>query len=94
MLRNVALAAGLCVLAASPALAYSTQQAPAPHDSSRLHFGIAAVERLAPSGVSSTALRDAAKPTDAKTVIYPLPAGKPAARLDVNDPKNNPFMAR
>ncbi len=80
--------------AASPALAFSTQQGPAPHDSSRAHFGMGAVEHLAPSGVSSKTLRDPAKPTDAKMVVYELPAGKPGERIDVNDPKDNPFLAR
>jgi hypothetical protein len=56
---------------------------------------MSAITHMLPSGVSSNALRDPAKPADAKTtVIYALPAGKPASRIDINDPKNNPFMAR
>ena len=92
---RLALATLAVAAAASPALAYSSQSMPAPHDSSRMHFGVAAVERLAPSGVSSNDIRAAAKPTDARTVIYEIPAAKPAARqLNVSDPKDNPFMAR
>jgi hypothetical protein len=92
---RLALATLAVVAAASPALAYSTQSMPAPHDSSRMHFGIDAVEHLAPSGVSSNDIRVAARPTDAKRVVYEIPAAKPAARqLNVSDPKDNPFMAR
>jgi hypothetical protein len=91
---RLALALTLAAAAASPALAYSTQSIPAPHNSVRHDFGVAAAMRLAPSGVSSNALREPAQPTGAKTVIYQIPAGKPADRLDINDPKNNPFMAR
>jgi hypothetical protein len=92
---RLALAALTLAAAASPALAYSTQQIQAPHDSVRHEFGNATVMRMAPSGVSSNALRDPAKPGDAKTVIYELPANpKPAGQIDINDPKDNPFIAR
>ena len=90
---RLALAIVTLAAAASPALAFSTQQIQAPHNSAHHEFGAASVLRMAPSGVSSNTLRDPAKPTDAKTVIYTLPAGKPASQIDINDPKNNPFLA-
>ena len=90
---RLALVLTLASAAASPALAYSTQSMPAPHDSVRHEFGVAATMRLAPASVSSNDIREAAKPTAAKTIVYQIPAGKPADRLDISDPKNNPFMA-
>ncbi len=92
---RLALAALTLAAAASPALAYSTQQIQAPHNANQHDFGLGVVERMAPSGVSSSTLRDPAKPGDATTVIYELPANpKPAGRIDINDPKDNPFIAR
>ena len=93
---RLALAALTLTAAASPALAYSTQQIQAPHDSVRHEFGNASVMHMAPSGASSNTLRDPAKPApEAKTVIYELPASaKSDGQMNINDPKYNPFIAK
>ena len=90
---RLALALTLAAAAASPALAYSTQQIQAPHNSRHEFGGMSGIAHMMP-GSASTPMHEPAKPTDAKTVIYELPAGKAAARIDVTDPKNNPFLAR
>lgn len=93
---RLALAALTLAAAASPALAYSTQQIQAPREAVRHDFGVAATMRLAPGGISSNTLRDPAKPAaEAKTVIYELPASaKSDGQMNINDPRYNPFIAK
>jgi hypothetical protein len=81
------------VAVASPALAFSTQQIQAPHNSAHEFGGRSGIAHMMP-GSASTPMHEPAKPTEAKTVIYTIPAGKPAAEININDPKNNPFLAR
>ena len=85
---------------AAPALAFESHSAPAPTVSAAFtdtrifagmlpqtasepfHFGAAEPRPLTPD------LPVASKPT----VIYELGAGKPAAQIDVTDPRDNPFL--
>ena len=94
MIRPVALAlsAVLGVLAASPALAYSLQQAPAPHASA--HFmNTAMFASMMSSDVSAPPIRDAPPEGQAKKVQVKIAKGPPADRVNVSDPNQNPFMA-
>jgi hypothetical protein len=85
---------------AAPAFAFETQSAPAPKaggaftdlrmlqgmmpgtTSAAFHFGPAEAPAVAPD------LQQTPKPT----VIYELKGGKPSDRIDVTDPRDNPFL--
>jgi hypothetical protein len=49
------------------------------------------VMRLAPVGASEP-FRVGGAQQDRSTVVYELPKGKPADRIDVTNPRDNPFM--
>jgi len=98
VIRTAVLAA-LLLAAASPALAaygHSSVPAPQAEGASRfaaVNYGL--VSRLMP-GTTAEPLRfgdETAHPAG-PTVIYALPDGKPAAQIDVTDPRQNPFMAQ
>jgi hypothetical protein len=85
---------------AAPACAFETQSAPAPKvdaaftdmrifqgmtpgtTSAAFHFGPAEPQAMVPGQPESK------KPT----VVYELKGGKPSDRIDVTDPRDNPFM--
>jgi hypothetical protein len=87
---------------AAPAFAFETQSVPAPKvdapftnmgvfqgmtpgtTTAAFHFGPAEPQALTPD------LPQSKKPT----VVYELPGGKAADRIDVTDPRDNPFMPR
>ena len=103
MIRTIAFAALAAAALASPALAFEHTTIPSPPNENIAPFvNVPSVMHLAPTGASepfrfgsagSAAQSDA---TGAKgpMVIYELPKGKPAAYIDVNDPRDNPFMAQ
>lgn len=100
MIRTAALAALALGVLAAPAFAFETQSAPAPKvdaafsdmrifqgmvpgtTTAAFHFGPAEAPALVPDQPQSK------KPT----VIYELKDGKPADRIDITDPRDNPFM--
>jgi len=100
VIRTTALAAVALGAMAMPALALETHLAPAPHASAAFtnmriftgmlpettsepfHFGAAEPRPLTPDQPAIS------KPT----VIYDVGAGKPASRIDITDPRDNPFM--
>lgn len=108
MFRTVAFLAcapiALALVAASPALAFEHTSIPAPSDEDNIapFVNVSSVMHLAPAGTSepfrfgdsgAVATPDAATGKGAM-VVYELPKGKPAAYIDVNDPRDNPFMAQ
>lgn len=92
MIRTVVLA-GLVLAAASPALAYQVSSVPAPQ--STAHFAnYSMFTHMMPGSTSETyRMRDAA-PGHTAMVVYELPKGKPADRLDMTSARDNPFMAQ
>jgi hypothetical protein len=100
VIRTAVFAALALGAIAAPALAFEAHSAPAPKvsadftdtrmlagmmpatTSEPFHFGAAEPRPLNPD-----------QPTTKKeTVIYELSSGKPAAQVDVTDPRDNPFM--
>jgi hypothetical protein len=100
MIRTAVFAALALSAIAAPTLAFETHSAPAPKVSSdftdarmlagmmpattseAFHFGAAEPQPLNPD-----------QPTTKKeTVIYDISSGKPAAQVDVTDPRDNPFL--
>lgn len=93
MIRTAVFAAALFA-AASPALALEVTSAPAPKDENVASFiNVGAVERLAPAGVGETYRFGDASGAHGPMVVREIAKGKPADHLDVNDPRDNPFMA-
>ena len=91
MIRTAVFAA-LALAAASPALAFEHTSVPAPKGDSGAGFvHMDSVMRLAPAGASEP-FRFGAAQQDKPTVVYELPKGKPADRIDVTNPRDNPFM--
>ncbi len=93
MIRTAVLSVLALGALASPALAFGVQSVAAPHNES--HFNdLRGLARLMPDSTSE-AFRfgpsDQAAPKDSK-VVYELKGGKPADRIDVTDPRDNPFM--
>lgn len=100
MIRTAALAVLALGAMAAPALAFEGHSAPAPHvdsaftdprifagmvpetTSEAFHFGPAEPQALAPDLPQTTK----------QTVIYELKGGKAGDRIDVTDPRDNPFM--
>jgi hypothetical protein len=100
MIRTAALAVLALGAMAAPALAFEGHSAPAPHAdaaftdtgifqgmmpataSEPFHFGPAEPRGLTPD------LQASKKPT----VVYELKGGKPADRINITDPRDNPFM--
>ncbi len=97
MIRIAALAA-LMLAAASPALAFEQSTAAAPKaDGGRLasftHIG--QVMHLAPAGATDNSRFFSDVQPRGPMVVYELPKNvKPASHIDVNDPRDNPFMAQ
>ena len=92
MIRSI-LTVALFAAAASPAFAFSTQPIAAPHDSSHHFAGMTAVAHMLPE--TTTAAPDRPAPqARGNMIVYELPKGKPAAEIDINSPRDNPFMAR
>ena len=101
MIRTAVLAAFALGAVAAPALAFESHSAPAPKvdaaftdtrvfagmlpgtTSEPFHFGAAEAKPLTEAQAAAPK-----KPT----VIYELGAGKPAAQIDVTDPRDNPFL--
>lgn len=92
MIRTAVFAAALA--AASPALAFERTSIPAPNDDSPHFVNSGAVARLVPDGVSEALHFSDHWAPKGPMVVYELPKGKPAAHIDVNDPRDNPFMAQ
>jgi len=89
---TLALSAAFGVMAASPALAYSEEQVPAPHASA--HFtNTAMFANMMSSDVSAPPIRDAPPEGQSKKILVKLPKGAPADRVNVSDANQNPFMA-
>jgi hypothetical protein len=100
VIRTAVLAAIALGAFAAPALAFESHSAPAPTVSAAFtdtrifagmlpqttsepfHFGASEPQPL-------TSDQAAAK---RPTVVYELGAGKPSARIDVTDPRDNPFL--
>ena len=100
MIRTAVFAALALGALAAPAFAFETQSAPAPHvdaafsdlsilgnmmpgtTAAAFHFGPSEPQAMVPDRQESK------KPT----VVYELKAGKSADRIDVADPRDNPFM--
>lgn len=100
MIRTAVLAVLALGAMAAPALAFESHSAPAPHvdaaftdtrmfqgmmpatASEPFHFGPAEPRGLVPDEQQSK------RPT----VVYELKGGKPADRIDVTDPRDNPFL--
>jgi hypothetical protein len=78
---------------AGPALAFGVQSVAAPRNDA--HFSdLRGLARLMPDSTSETfrfGPSDQAAAKDSK-VVYELKGGKPADRIDVADPRDNPFM--
>jgi hypothetical protein len=102
MIRTAALTVLALGAMAAPAFAFETQSAPAPKGggsafadsrifggmaptttSTPFHFGPAEAPAMVPDQP------EAKKPM----VVYELKGGKPADRIDVTDPRDNPFMS-
>jgi hypothetical protein len=103
VIRTVAFAALVFAAAASPALAFEHTTIPSPPmDNVAPFVNVSSVMHLAPTGTSepfrfgSAGAEVASDTTGSKgpMVVYELPKGKPAAYIDVNDPRDNPFMAQ
>jgi hypothetical protein len=96
VIRTAVLATLLASTALS-ALAFERTSIPASQASgpgSRIHFtDFAGVARLAPEGATEP-FRFGGAQQDKATVVYELPKGKPAGRIDVTSPRDNPFMAQ
>ncbi len=91
MIRIGALAA-LALAAASPALAFEHTTVAAPKGDNGASFvHLDSVMRLAPGGASEP-FRTGGGEQSKPTVVYELPKGKPADRIDVTNPRDNPFM--
>jgi len=89
---RTAVFAALTVAAASPAFAFEHTTAAAPKgDSGAAFVHLDSVMRLAPAGASE-AFRFGGTQHDRPTVVYELPKDKPADRIDVTNPRDNPFM--
>ncbi len=100
MIRTAVFAALALSALAAPAFAFETQSVPAPHvdaaftnlgilggmmpgtTNTAFHFGPAEPQALVPDH------QDSKKPT----VVYELNGGKSEKRIDVADPRDNPFM--
>jgi hypothetical protein len=94
VIRTAVFAAAVVFAAASPALAFEFSSAPAPKDANAAPFvHLDAVMRLAPAGVDEVAHYGDAPQAKGPMRIVEVPKGKPAAHVDVNDPRDNPFMA-
>jgi hypothetical protein len=95
---RIAAVAALALAAASPALAFEQVSAPAPKgDNARLagFTNIGQVMRLAPAGASDNSRFFSEVRPRGPMVVYELPKDvKPASNIDVNDPRDNPFMAQ
>ena len=93
MIRT-ALFAAVILAAASPALAFEHTSVPAPKADGGAHFlNFGGVARLLPdSAAEPFRFGDEQKPKG-ETFIVEVGKGKAAGRMDVNDPRQNPFMA-
>jgi len=96
MIRTAVLAILTLGALAAPALAFEVKQAPAPRTSAG--FGdTRGITRMMPAATSETfrfgPADQAGAPKEPK-VIYELKTGKPSDRVDVTDPRDNPFMAQ
>jgi hypothetical protein len=89
---RTAVFAALVLAAASPALAFEHTTVAAPKgDNGASFIHLDPVMRLAPAGASEP-FRFGGEPQKNQTVVYDVSKGKPAARLDVTNPRDNPFM--
>lgn len=95
MIRTAVLTALALGALATPALAFETQSAPAPRTNDAPGFtNLGKVFGMAPSGTTEPfrfGPSDQAQ-TKGSTVVYDLSSGKSADRIDVTDPRDNPFM--
>lgn len=92
MIRIAALAA-FALAAASPALAFERASIPAPKADSPRFLNFGGVARLLPDGASEPFRFGEEQKSKADTKIVEVGKGKPGGRIDVNDPRQNPFMA-
>jgi hypothetical protein len=90
---RTALVCAIALAAASPALALEHTSVPAPKGDSPRFLNFSGVAHLLPDGAAEPfRFGDEQKPKG-DTVIVEVAKGKSGARVDVNDPRQNPFMA-
>ena len=94
MIRTAVVAVLTLGALATPALAFEIQSAPAPRTDAPHIVNGGKILGMMPA-VASEAFRfgssDQAQ-TKGSTVVYDLSSGKPSDRIDVTDPRDNPFM--
>jgi hypothetical protein len=79
---------------AAPALAFEVKQAPAPRAEGPHFLNGGKILGMMPATASEPFRFGPSEQARAKApmVVYDLKGGKPADRLDVTDPRDNPFM--
>ena len=94
MIRTAVLTVLALGALATPALAFETQSAPAPKSDAPGFTNLGRVMRMAPAGASEAFRFGPSEQAKAKgqTVVYDLSTGKASDRIDVTDPRDNPFM--
>ena len=94
MIRT-ALVAAVILAAASPALALEHTSIPAPKADSGAHFlNFGGVARLLPDSAAEPFRFGEEQKPKGETFIVEVSKGKPGGGMDVNDPRQNPFMAQ
>jgi hypothetical protein len=94
VIRTIALTALAVGALATPALAFETQMAAAPSSNTPHFVNGAKILSMMPA-VASEPFRfgpsDQAQ-TKGATVVYDISSGKASDRVDVTDPRDNPFL--
>ena len=93
MIRT-ALVAAAVLAAASPALALQHTSVPAPKADSPRFLNFGGVARLLPDGAAEPFRFGETQKPKGDTVVVEVGKGKPGGRIDVNDARQNPFMAQ
>src|SRR5947209_3316836 len=95
MIRTAVLAVLALGVLAAPALAFEVKQAPAPHAGAAFS-DLGTLSRMMPAATSEAFRFGPAdqKLTAQPKVIYELKTDKPSDRVDVTNPRDNPFMAQ
>ena len=94
MIRT-ALVAAAVLAAASPALAFERASVPAPKADSGAHFlNFGGVAKLLPDGAAEPFRFGEDSKAKGQTFVVEVGKGKRAGRMDVNDARQNPFMAQ
>ena len=94
MIRTAVLAAFALGVLAAPALAFETHAASSPSSDTPHFVNGGKVLNMMPAVASETFRFGPSDQAQAKgsTVVYDLSSGKSADRVDVTDPRDNPFM--